>query len=78
MSDRDATQIVADNSIKILELLKSKKSLSSWDIKLTLKVSSSELYLSLGYLLAEKKINISLTDFVYRIELNSPPELEQK
>ncbi|MBP7796907.1 MAG: hypothetical protein KA059_09055 [Elusimicrobiales bacterium] len=78
MSDRDATQIVADNSIKILELLKSRKSLSSWDIKLTLKVSSSELYLSLGYLLAEKKINISLTDFVYRIELNSPPELEQK
>jgi len=78
MSDRDAIQIVADNSIKILELLKSRKSLSSWDIKLTLKVSSSELYLSLGYLLAEKKINISLTDFVYRIELNSPPELEQK
>jgi len=78
MSDRDATQIVVDNSQKILELLKSRQPLSSWDIKLTLKVSSSELYLSLGYLLAEKKINISLTDFVYKIELSSPPELEQK
>jgi hypothetical protein len=78
MSDRDATQIVVDNAEKILSLLKSKHSLSSWDIKITLKISSSELYLSLGYLMAEKKINISLTDLTYRIELNDQAISEVK
>ena len=58
--------IVATSS-KILELLKDKESLTSWQIKVSLNVSSSLLYLALGSLENQNKIMIEPDGLNYKV-----------
>lgn len=58
--------IVATSS-KILELLKDKESLTSWQIKISLNVSSSLLYLALGSLENQNKIMIEPDGLNYKV-----------
>ena len=58
--------IVATSS-KILELLKDKESLTSWQIKISLNVSSSLLYFALGSLENQNKIMIEPDGLNYKV-----------
>lgn len=58
------------NSNKILEILNEKNQVSSWELKMKLNLSSSELYLTLGYLLSNEKIIIVQENLIYKIMLN--------
>ncbi len=58
--------IVATSS-KILELLKDKESLTSWQIKISLNISSSLLYLALGSLENQNKIMIEPDGLNYKV-----------
>ncbi len=58
--------IVATSS-KILELLKDKESLTSWQIKVSLNISSSLLYLALGSLENQNKIAIEPDGLNYKV-----------
>jgi len=72
MNDSINTNI-ADNATKIVELLKNNNNkMTSWDIKLKLGLSSSVLYMSLGYLILDGKINIYQKDLIYIVELINP------
>ncbi|MEF3280058.1 MAG: hypothetical protein K6357_03735 [Elusimicrobiota bacterium] len=71
MSDEEISKKIEDNTLKILELLSKEPMLSSWEIKLKLRISSSELYLSLGYLLAQKKIKMTLENLIYKVNLKN-------
>lgn len=65
------TDTVAQTAEKISGLLKGGGELTSWDIKLKLHLSSSSLYLALGWLAAQGKIQIYPQDLNYRIKLIS-------
>ena len=54
-------------SSKILELLKDKESLTSWQIKVSLNISSSLLYLALGALENQNKITIEPDGLNYKV-----------
>ena len=54
-------------SSKILELLKDKESLTTWQIKVSLNVSSSLLYLALGSLVNQNKISIEPDGLNYKV-----------
>jgi hypothetical protein len=66
-------QSVIDNARKIVELLKENNNrMSSWDIKLKLGYSNSMLYMAIGYLVSNNKINVYSKDLIYIIELINP------
>ena len=54
-------------SSKILELLKDKESLTTWQIKVSLNISSSLLYLALGSLENQNKISIEPDGLNYKV-----------
>ena len=58
---------IAATSSKILELLKDKESLTSWQIKVSLNISSSLLYLALGSLENQNKITIEPDGLNYKV-----------
>lgn len=65
------TDTVAQTAEKIHGLLKTGGEATSWDIKLKLHLSSSSLYLALGWLAAQGKIQIYPQDLNYRIKLSA-------
>ena len=58
---------ITATSSKILELLKDKESLTSWQIKVNLNISSSLLYLALGSLENQNKIVIEPDGLNYKV-----------
>lgn len=58
---------IAATSSKILELLKDKESLTSWQIKVSLNISSSLLYLALGSLENQNKVTIEPDGLNYKV-----------
>ena len=58
---------ISATSSKILELLKDKEYLTSWQIKVGLNISSSLLYLALGSLENQNKITIEPDGLNYKI-----------
>ncbi len=60
-------ETVNNTSNKILEILNTEGKASSWDIKLKLHLSSSELYLALGQLSARNKIQLYPKDLTYTV-----------
>jgi len=62
------TETVAQNAGKILELLKAGEN-TSWDLKLKLHLSSSALYLALGWLSAQGKAELYPQDLNFKIKL---------
>jgi hypothetical protein len=62
------TETVAQNAAKILELLKTGEN-TSWDLKLKLHLSSSALYLALGWLAAQDKVALYPQDLNFRIKI---------
>jgi len=65
------SEYVKRNAENILEILKSSSPINSWDIKLKLKLSSSQLYLALGYLISTNKITIYPEELTYKVKLNN-------
>ena len=63
------TDTIPQTAEKITDLLKGGVEATSWDIKLKLHLSSSYLYLALGWLAAQGKINMYPQDLNYRIKL---------
>ena len=62
------TDTVAQTAEKISGLLKSGEETTSWDIKLKLHLSSSALYLALGWLAAQGKIQMYPQALNYKIK----------
>jgi|YNPMSStandDraft_1061717.scaffolds.fasta_scaffold03313_4 predicted RNA-binding protein (virulence factor B family) len=61
---------ISENATKVIEILKSNSGkMSSWDIKMKLGFSSSVLYMTIGYLIANGKVNVYQKDLLYIIEL---------
>ena len=60
---------ITQTADKITDLLKGGGETTSWDIKLKLHLSSSALYLALGWLAAQGKINMYPQDLNYKIKL---------
>ena len=58
---------ITATSTKILELLKDKEFLTSWQIKVSLNISSSLLYLALGSLENQNKITIEPDGLNYKV-----------
>ena len=58
---------ITATSTKILELLKDKESLTTWQIKVSLNISSSLLYLALGSLENQNKIIIEPDGLNYKV-----------
>lgn len=58
---------ITATSTKILELLKDKESLTTWQIKVSLNISSSLLYLALGSLENQNKIVIEPDGLNYKV-----------
>ena len=63
------TDTIDQTASKITDLLKGGGETTSWDIKLKLHLSSSALYLALGWLAAQGKVNIYPQDLNYKIKL---------
>ena len=63
------TDTIPQTAEKITEILKSGAETTSWDIKIKLHLSSSSLYLALGWLAAQGKITMRPQDLNYRIKL---------
>jgi hypothetical protein len=62
------TDTVAQNAAKILELLKAGEN-TSWDLKLKLHLSSSALYLALGWLAAQGKVALYPQDLNFKVRI---------
>lgn len=60
---------IAQTAEKITELLKNGAETTSWDIKLKLHLSSSSLYLALGWLSARGRISLYPQDLNYRVKI---------
>lgn len=58
---------------RIVEFLKDKQSVTSWDIKINLQLSSSLLYLALGMLASWGKINLEQDGINYKITKTTQP-----
>ena len=65
------TDTIAQTAGKITELLNDGGEATSWDIKLKLHLSSSALYLALGWLAAQGRINMYPQDLNFKIKLVS-------
>jgi hypothetical protein len=63
------TDIISQTAAKIADLLRDGGETTSWDIKLKLHLSSSSLYLALGWLAAQGKITMYPRDLNYKIKL---------
>jgi len=63
-----STDTIAQTAGKISELLKTGGETTSWDIKLKLHLSSSALYLALGWLAAQDKIAMYPQDLNFKIK----------
>ena len=61
------SETVTNTSNRILEILNAEGKTSSWDIKLKLHLSSSELYIALGQLSARDKIQLYPKDLTYAV-----------
>lgn len=57
---------------RILEYLQDKQEVSSWQLKLALHVPSSVLYMSLGMLQAQGKIQLEADGINYKVYLPRP------
>ena len=57
--------IIKQTAAQVLSFVQSNKSVTAWQIKIALRIKSSLLYLSLGFLAAEGKIKLeeSGTDY---------------
>ncbi|MBI4801540.1 MAG: winged helix-turn-helix domain-containing protein [Elusimicrobia bacterium] len=65
------TDTVAQTAEKISAILKERHGeTTSWDLKLKLHLSSSALYLALGWLAAQGKIQLYPQDLNYKIKLS--------
>ena len=62
------TDTIAQNAAHILELLKAGEH-TSWDIKLKLHLSSSALYLALGWLTAQGKVALYPQDLNFKVKV---------
>ena len=62
---------------RIMECLQEKKQVSSWQLKLILHLSSSMLYICLGVLHTQGKINLEADGINYKISLPSPDVPQQ-
>ena len=60
---------ITQTADKITDLLKGGGETTSWDIKLKLHLSSSALYLALGWLASQGKIEMYPQDLNYKIKL---------
>ena len=60
---------ITQTADKITDLLKGGGETTSWDVKLKLHLSSSALYLALGWLAAQGKIDMYPQDLNYKIKL---------
>lgn len=69
MSEEILNDTVKANAEKILSILSETKKISSWDLKLKLGLSSSMLYMAIGYLVSQSKIKTYSKDLIYIIEL---------
>lgn len=70
MNNENLKDRLIANSNKIMEILNQKNQVSSWELKMRLNISSSELYLTLGYLINNEKITIIQENLLYKIILN--------
>lgn len=59
-------------SVRMLEYLQDKQEVSSWQLKLSLHLSSSVLYLSLGSLYNQGKIRLEADGINYKVSLPQP------
>lgn len=57
---------------RILEQLQDKKEVTSWQLKLALHVPSSVLYMSLGMLQTQGKIQLDADGINYKVSLPNP------
>ncbi|HOW89838.1 MAG TPA: winged helix-turn-helix domain-containing protein [Elusimicrobiales bacterium] len=63
------TDSIPQTAEKIADMLKGGAEATSWDIKLKLRLSSSSLYLALGWLAAQGRINMYPQDLNFRVKL---------
>ncbi|ACC97973.1 hypothetical protein Emin_0416 [Elusimicrobium minutum Pei191] len=63
------TDNIKDTSAKILAYLQGKEKVSSWELKLRLHLAGSMLYISLGSLLEQGKIEVEQHGLDYNIKL---------
>jgi hypothetical protein len=64
------TDTLGQNAGNVLQTLKAAGGdMTSWDLKLKLHLSSSALYLALGWLAAERKIDLYPKDLNFRVVL---------
>ncbi|MGB2578854.1 hypothetical protein AAIR98_000773 [Elusimicrobium simillimum] len=61
------TENIKENAANILSFVKERGAATAWDIKLHFRFSSSMLYLALGALAAEGKIDITQQGLDYKI-----------
>ncbi len=69
MSEEILNQIIDETANKIISYLNESVKTTSWDIKIKLRLSSSLLYLALGYLVSQGKIKVYSKDLMYIVEL---------
>ncbi len=62
---------------RILEYLQDKKEATSWQLKLALHLSSSVLYICLGILHNQGKINLEADGINYKVSLPNPDIQQQ-
>ena len=62
---------------RMLEYLQEKKEISSWQLKLALHIPSSLLYICLGALHSQGKINLEPDGINYKISLPNPDAPQQ-
>lgn len=68
MSEEIFNSKIEENAKKVYSVIAESKKISSWDIKMKLGLSSSMLYMTIGYLLSTQKINVYSRDLIYIIE----------
>lgn len=64
-------------SQRIMEYLAEHKTASSWNLKIAIRLSSSTLYMALGSLYAQGKIQLEADELNYNVSLISAPETVQ-
>ena len=62
---------------RMREYLQEKKTATSWQLKLALHLSSSMLYICLGVLHSQGKINLEADDINYKVSLPDPNATQQ-
>ena len=62
---------------RMMDYLQEKKQATSWQLKLALHLSSSVLYICLGVLHSQGKINLEADDINYKVSLPDPNLTQQ-